>query len=395
MKRLMFVAGICAAFCAGAVPTRDALESARPRVEELSAGIVEKLNSGELKPGGGAEALVSLAEKETGEAEKLLLLNAALRLRMRSGDIAGAKAVVDKLRADIKGLTAEQLNDMMLEESSSFCAALLGENVGVSPAKNAKEWHVEKARLEKEGLTITSLDQLRKCDRSKVVRLYLRGAKGVTGADLEGLTSVRALDLSETGLAGIPSSVFKLKTLRCLWLARNPIKAVPDEIREISGLSYLNLDGTLVDRIPAGLTGLGSFRYLRMNDTPLDDGIFTDATGTIRSRFVETLRQLKLKRLYARNTKITMLPPAGSFGQLTDLDVGGTMISEISPQWNWLGSLQTVSFAGCTKLNRFPEGLGGLSNVKIADISHTPMSKDKNEIARVRRAFGEKTAVIY
>ena len=104
---------------------------------------------------------------------------------------------------------------------------------------------------------------------------------------------------------------------------------------------------------------------------------------------------MNLKRLYVRNTKITTLPTTGSFGQLTDLDVGGTMISEISPQWKWLGALRTVSFAGCTKLARFPEGLGGLSNVQFVDFSGTPMAKDKDEIARVRRAFGEKTAVIY
>ena len=104
----------------------------------------------------------------------------------------------------------------------------------------------------------------------------------------------RALDLSETGIAEIPPPVFKLKTLRWLWLARNPIKAVSDEIREISSLSYLNLDGTQVDRIPSGLTGLGSFRYLRMNDTPLDDGIFTDSAGAIRSRSSKPYASLSL-----------------------------------------------------------------------------------------------------
>ena len=159
--------------------------------------------------------------------------------------------------------------------------------------------------------------------------------------------------------------------------------------------SYLNLDGTQVDRIPTGLIGLGSFHYLRMNDTPLDDGVFTDSAGKSRSRFVETVSQLKLKRLYAKNTKITKLPQAGGFGQMTDLDVGGTMISEISSEWKWLGGLRTVSFAGCKKLGRFPKGLGGLSNVQLVDLSGTPIAKDKNEIARVRRAFGEKTTVIY
>ena len=395
MKRLMVVAGVCAGLCAEALPTRDALEAARPRVEELSIGVVDRLRSGELKPGGGADALVALADGESGEAEKLLLLNAALRVRMRSGDISGAKAVVDKLKSDVQGLTAEQLNDMMLEESGNFCAALLGEDEGAAPARNGKEWHLDKSRLEKDGLTVTSLDELRKCDRSKVVRLYLRGAKGVTDKDFEGLTRVRALDLSETGIAEIPSSVFKLTTLRWLWLARNPIKDVPHEIHRLASLSYLNLDGTKVDRIPVGLIGLGSFRYLRMNDTPLDDGLFTNAAGEKLSRFVETLSQLKLRRLYARHTKITRLPVDGSFDELTDLDVGGTMLAEISPEWKWLGGLRTVSFAGCAKLDRFPKSLGGLSNVQIVDISDTPMAKDKKQIERVRRAFGEKAAVIY
>lgn len=391
----MFVAGICAAFCAGAVPTRDALESARPRVEELSAGIVKKLNSGELKPGGGAEALVSLAEKETGEAEKLLLLNAALRLRMRSGDIAGAKAVVDKIRADIKGLTAEQLNDMMLEESSNFISTLLNENVAKAPEKNGPKWHVRKSRLERSGLTVTTLDELRKCDRSTVERLYLRGAKNITAQDLEGLTSVLALDLSETGIEEIPSSVFKMKNLRWLWLARNPIKRVADDIRELRCLQYLNLDGTQVDKIPAGLTHLPSFHYLRMNGTPLDDGMYTDAKGEKRSSFIETLCCLKLKRFYARNTKITMLPRAGLSGQMTDLDVGGTLISGIPPEAEWIGRLWTISFAGCKKLKRLPENIDGWSKVLLIDLSDTPIAKDKDEIVRIRRAVGDKTTIIY
>ena len=395
MKRLMIAAGLCAAFCAGAMPTKEALEAARPRVAEMSAGIVDKLNSGELKPGGGAEALVALAEKETGEAEKFLLLNGALRLRMRGGDIAGAKVVVDKLRADIKDLTAEQLNDMMLEESNNFISTLLNENVAKAPEKNGPKWHVRKSCLERSGLTVTSLDELRKCDRSKVERLYLRGAKNITAQDLEGLTNIRALDLSETGIEEIPSCVFKMKNLRWLWLARNPIKAVADDIRELRCLHYLNLDGTQVDKIPVGLTHLPSFHYLRMNGTPLDDGMYTDAKGEKHSPFIETLCCLKLKRFYARNTKITMLPRAGLSGQMTDLDVGGTPISDIPPEAEWIGKLRTISFAGCKKLKRLPENIDGWSKVLLIDLSDTPIAKDKDEIVRIRRAVGDKTTIIY
>ena len=395
MKRLMIAAGLCAAFCAGAMPTKEALEAARPRVLEMTAEILDKLISGELKPGGGAEALFALAEKETGEAEKFLLLNGALRLHMRGGNIAGAKVVVDKLRADIKGLTAEQLNDMMLEESNNFISTLLNENVAKAPEKNGPKWHVRKSRLERSGLTVTSLDELRKCDRSKVERLYLRGAKNITAQDLEGLTNIRALDLSETGIEEISSCVFKMKNLRWLWLARNPIKMVADDIRELRCLQYLNLDGTQVDKIPVGLTHLPSFHYLRMNGTPLDDGIHTDAKGEKHSPFIETLCCLKLKRFYARNTKITMLPRAGLSGQMTDLDVGGTPISDIPPEAEWIGKLRTISFAGCKKLKRLPENLDGWSKVLLIDLSDTPIAKDKDEIVRIRRAVGDKTTIIY
>ena len=395
MKRLMIVAGLCAAFCAGAMPTKEALEAARPRVLEMTAEILDKIISGELKPGGGAEALVAFAEKETGEAEKFLLLNGALRLHMRGGDIAGAKVVADKLRADIKGLTAEQLNDMMLEESNNFISTLLNENVAKAPEKNGPKWHVRKSRLERSGLTVTSLDELRKCDRSKVERLYLRGAKNITAQDLEGLTNIRALDLSETGIEEIPSCVFKMKNLRWLWLARNPIKAVADDIRELRCLQYLNLDGTQVDKIPVGLTHLPSFHYLRMNGTPLDDGMYTDAKGAKRSLFIETLCCLKLKRFYAKNTKITTLPRAGLSGQMTDIDVGGTLISEISPEAEWMGRLRTISFAGCKKLKRLPENIDGWSKVLLIDLSDTPIAKDKDEIVRIRRAVGDKTTIIY
>ena len=395
MKRLMIAAGLCAAFCAGAMPTKEALEEARPRVAEMSADIVDKLDSGELKPGGGAEALVALAEKEAGEVEKFLLLNGALRLRMRAGDIAGAKAVVDKLKAEIKGLTAEQLNDMMLEESDNFISTLLKENATKVPEKNGPQWHVDELRPARSGLTVTSLDELRKCDRSKVVRLYLRGEKDITAEDLEGLTSIRALDLSETGIGEIPACVFKMKSLLWLWLARNPIKSVADDIRELSCLRYLNLDGTQVDKIPVGLADIPCFHYLRMNDTPLDDGMYTDSKGEKGSHFIEAISHTKLKRFYAKNTKITTLPRGALSGQMTDMDVGGTLISEIPTQAEWIGKLRTISFAGCTRLKRLPENIDGWSKMTLVDLSSTPVAKDKDEIARIRRAVGDKTTIIY
>ena len=132
-----------------------------------------------------------------------------------------------------------------------------------------------------------------------------------------------------------------------------------------------------------------------MNDTPLDDGMYTDSKGCRLSHFTETLGKLRLRRLYARNTKITMLPQTYRGGQMTDLDVGGTMISEISPEWGAWSNFRTVSFAGCTKLRRLPENLDSWSKIRLIDLSDTPIAKDKDEIARIRRAIGDKATIIY
>ena len=413
MKRLMFAAGICAAFCAGAVPTRDALESAGPRVEKLSAGIVDKLKSGEMEPGGGADALVALADGESGEAEKMLLLNGALRLRMRSGDIAGAKSVVDKLRSDVKGLTAEQLNDMMLEESNNFFSALLVDEKSLSPDRKGKEWHVKKDRLGSNGLTVTSLDELRKCDRSKVERLYLRGAKGVTDEDLEGLTGIKALDLSETDIREIPAPVFKMRTLRWLWLARNPLKEVSKGISMLKELVYLNLDGCsdleeiswTISRLVDSRRG-GKLQYLRVNDTMVEDvcAFFP------RVEFV-------LRRVYARGSNMhrffmsAMSTEESSCPNLMDciedLDLGNT---QFTFNHKWFENSECVkigphmkrlSFAGCRQLTKLPKVLKtdnpdyDWSKLQLLDLSNTPIARDKEELARIRREIGDTVTIIY
>ena len=143
----MITAALCAAFCAGAMPTKEALEAARPKVMLKTKNIVRKLNSGALKPGEAADAFAALTVRPTGEAEKFLLLNAALRLRMRSGDIAGAKAVVDRLKAEIPGITAEQLNALMLEETPNCYAAWFSDDKSTPSARNSTRSATSRAKF--------------------------------------------------------------------------------------------------------------------------------------------------------------------------------------------------------------------------------------------------------
>ena len=420
MKRLIMASAFCATFCAVAMPTKEALEAARPKVAALAAETVGKIDDGTLKAGAGADKLVALAEKEAGEAEKFLLLNGALRLRMRSGDIAGAKAVVDRLRADIKGLKAEQLNDMMLEETPNFCAAWLSGDGG-AVARGDKKWHVAKDCVSREGLTVKSLDELRKCgDRSKVVRLYLRGEKGVTGEDLKGLPNVKELDLSETGLEKLPDSLFRLTGLRRLWLARNPLRdlngAGGASLVGLKELVYLNLDGCSklesldIDSM-FNIANGGKLRYLRISGTDIKTGLASlgwEANGCT------TLRRLYASGVGKKCSDLIEHVMTGkahddAFMNLEDLDVSKTDFkfgsakdgSDGPVEYATIGrNMKRLSFSGCKKLTKLPRVLKSdiperdWSKLQVLDISDTPVANDKEEIARIRREIGDGVTIV-
>ncbi|XP_042474100.1 putative disease resistance protein RGA3 [Zingiber officinale] len=76
------------------------------------------------------------------------------------------------------------------------------------------------------------------------------------------LKFLRALDLSENGIKGVPTSVGNLIHLRYLTLSKNKIKFLPDTITLLQNLLFLNLTENPLQELPKRLRYMQSLWYL-------------------------------------------------------------------------------------------------------------------------------------
>ncbi len=112
---MITAATICATACAVAMPTKKELDAARPTVTALTADTLKNIEAGKLKPGEGADELLSFIVKGADEAECFLIANGALRLQMRSGNANGVWRMLAFFK-DAFYLSEEELVDLLDEE---------------------------------------------------------------------------------------------------------------------------------------------------------------------------------------------------------------------------------------------------------------------------------------
>ncbi|XP_038980019.1 putative disease resistance protein RGA3 [Phoenix dactylifera] len=85
------------------------------------------------------------------------------------------------------------------------------------------------------------------------------------------LRSLRVLNLSETAIASLPTSLGDLVHLRRLDLSATPIRDIPESIGNLRYLQFLVLEGCkYLHRLPSGVVCLINLRGLYVRDAPLD-----------------------------------------------------------------------------------------------------------------------------
>lgn len=172
------------------------------------------------------------------------------------------------------------------------------------------------------------------------------GIKNVPGSFLQGMPSLRVLDLSDTRITSLPSCIGDLKHLVSLQLYRTDIRELPESIGDLNKLQFLNVGfcgqlGYLPKRItelkclialdiwgckrlsfiPRGISELVSLERLRMKmSIPLD---FEEAPGANAERSYACLKDLQsLRRL--RNFAVEIKSPVkdgviGNWSRMRDL----------------------------------------------------------------------------
>jgi len=145
--------------------------------------------------------------------------------------------------------------------------------------------------------------------------------KEVPGSFLRELSSLRVLDLSETGIASLPHCIGNLKHLASLQLESTGICELPDNIGDLKELQFLNISGCVelrclperiselnrlrgldirecwsISHLPRGITELVSLERLRMQRSiPLD--FEEDANAERKYACLKDLQSLRRLRV--------------------------------------------------------------------------------------------------
>lgn len=73
---------------------------------------------------------------------------------------------------------------------------------------------------------------------------------------------LKELNISNSNLNSIPSSVFKLNNLELLYLDNNNIKSIPDDIKKLEKLRSLSLSGNYIKHVTPEVLKSKSLKYV-------------------------------------------------------------------------------------------------------------------------------------
>jgi Leucine-rich repeat (LRR) protein len=142
------------------------------------------------------------------------------------------------------GKNSNQVSDVqtdltnVTEEATSDSNAI---NDVLDSAKNAANQLGEAVPT---GPRVTIYDGISVPKDITAVNLSGRGLTGSLKAEINQLTAVKSLDLSDNKFTGLPAEVGQLSTLEVLDLSSNPFTGLPHEIGNLQKLKLLNLKGT-------------------------------------------------------------------------------------------------------------------------------------------------------
>ncbi len=224
---------------------------------------------------------------------------------------------------------------------------------------------------------------------------------------LSGLSGLETLNLNESGISGLPESVYGLQSLKALSVMYTQITELSEDLIKLENLRYLGLNGLDINEVPyvvcrmpwlthlylgktdikvlpEEMKALVNLKHLALWETPLEtlpDWIcnFTDLRGLYlgRDRNIASLPErignlVNLEKLYVDGTGITELPESfGNLSNLTDLQLHNTAVRRFPPLAP-MKRLEQCNLSGMT-LERIPRELIG-DKMKIG--SYTAFMSD-------------------
>ena len=124
----MIAATLAATACALAMPTNEEVEKAGAEVQTMLQKQLESWLKGNRSDSELARVLLVMADKEQDETKRYVCLQAALAAFARAGDADSAIKTIDRMRAEIKGFTAE-IEKTVVEKAVATASATVAAKI--------------------------------------------------------------------------------------------------------------------------------------------------------------------------------------------------------------------------------------------------------------------------
>ncbi|MCX4964418.1 leucine-rich repeat domain-containing protein [Streptomyces sp. NBC_00654] len=217
-------------------------------------------------------------------------------------------------------------------------------------------------------------EQLLAFPRLRVLSLADNADLGAIGTRVGELTALEELDVSETGLTGLPESIGALQNLRVLDISGNRFMELPESLGGLGRLEVLRA-GHLTCRLPDSLDRLRSLRELdlsrfrpgaHLSDTPLElPEVVTRLSG---------LRSLDLSGTWLASVPDTLLRLTG----LEELNLDDCLSARMTrlPELARLPRLRVLRLNGHAPSNGRPPGRDLLSGIwDITTLEHLEIDR--------------------
>ena len=182
------------------------------------------------------------------------------------------------------------------------------------------------------------------------------------------------LQISNNRIYHIPDEIGDLQLLERLGLAGNRLTKLPESVGKLKRLQGLWAHGNLLKSLPESICSCQSLRNLSV------------AGNRIR-KLPENLSQLvALEELSVPGNQLLELPNLGKMFNLSDIDLHGNCIEDLSANGNdfqFLKALETFSLQG-NRLKSIPGSLGNLKRLRSLNLAENRIQQVPEELRNLQ-----------